>query len=225
MGPTVGRMAPVEISVRGSHTVALPPEQATVYATVSAEGPDPQPVFDTVATGSAAVTESLESRHHAENGPVTTFVIDQVRRGSYRPVSRDGEQLAPVHTAVVSVAATFTDFDDLAAWVGWSAGVPGMGIGHIDWTLTDDSRLRAERDVRQEAVRDARRRAQDYADALDLGAVEVRTISDPGMGPPPQRKVMMASAMGDSRSATSEVSLRPDDVVIEATVEATFTVR
>ena len=31
-------MKPVEITVRGSHAVTLPPEQATVYAQVSAEG-------------------------------------------------------------------------------------------------------------------------------------------------------------------------------------------
>ena len=73
-------MAPVEITVRGSHTVRLAPEQATVYANVAADGPDPQPVFDAVATALADVDRSLESRRHAENGPVTNFVVDQARR-------------------------------------------------------------------------------------------------------------------------------------------------
>ena len=94
-----------------------------------------------------------------------------------------------------------------------------------DWALTDAKRLRVERKTRQQAVRDARRRAQDYADALDLGTVQVRTVSDPGVGGPGQRKVMMASAVTDSIGGAPDVSLRPDDVDIEAHVEATFTVR
>lgn len=216
-------MAPVEISVRGSHSVTLPPEQATVYAGLTAEGPAAQPVVDAVATGLAEVTDSLTSRHDETAGPVTAFTVEQVRRGSHRPFDRDGRQLAPVHTAAVSITATFTDFGDLAAWVEWSAGVPGLAVNHIDWALTDAERIRVERAVRQEAVRDAKRRAQDYADALDLGRVRVRTISDPGVGGPAMRKVMMASAVSDT-GAPPHIALRPDEVEISAQVEATFRV-
>ena len=103
--------------------------------------------------------------------------------------------------------------------------MPGLAVGYIDWALTDAKRLRVERKTRQQAVRDARRRAQDYADALDLGTVQVRTVSDPGTSGPGQRKVIMASAVADSIGGATDVSLRPDDVHIEAHVEATFTVR
>lgn len=219
-------MKPVQITVRGSHTMTLAPEQATVYANVGAEGPEPQPVFDAVAAATVDVTRSLQTRREAEKPTVTKFAVDQVRRGSHRPFNRDGEQLPLVYTATVSVAATFTDFDDLAAWVGWSAGVPGLGVGGIDWALTDAHRLRTERKARQKAVRDAKRRAQDYADALGLGPVAIRTISDPGMGGGPvHRKVMMASAVGSPLEGGPAVSLRPDDVEIEAQVEAVFVVR
>ena len=214
-------MAPVEITVRGSHTVRLAPEQATVYANVAADGPDPQPVFDAVATALADVNRSLESRRHTENGPVTNFVVDQARLTSHRPYNAEGRQLPLVHSAVVSITATFTDFDDLAGWVGWSAGVPGLAVHHIDWALTQATSLEAERSTRQEAVRDARRRAQDYADALDLGAVAVRSISDPGAGGPGMRKVMMASAMSDG-GGPPQISLRPDEVEVTAQVEAVF---
>lgn len=215
-------MTPVEITVRGSHTVRAAPEQATVYATLAADGPEPQPVFDVVAAALVDVTRSLESRLHVDNAPVTTFLVEQARRSSHRPYNSQGKQLPPVHTATVSISATFTDFDDLAAWVGWSAGVPGLGVHHIDWALTEATRLHAERTTRQEAVRDARRRAQDYADALDLGPVTVRTISDPGTGGPVMPKVMMARAMSDV-GEPPQISLRPDEVQIEAQVEAGFT--
>lgn len=221
--PTVAVMNSVEITVRGSHSERLAPEQATVYANLAADGPQPQPVFDAVAAALADVTASLESRHHAGRGPVTAFVVEQARLSSHRPYNSQGKQLPPVHTAAVSITATFTDFDDLAAWVSGSAGVPGLGVHHIDWALSEPTRLQVERRARQEALRDAKRRAQDYADALDLGQVAVRTISDPGTGGPGMPKVMMARAMSDAIESP-QISLRPDEVQIEVQVEATFTV-
>jgi uncharacterized protein YggE len=215
-------MTPVEITVRGSHTVRVAPEQATVYAELAADGPEPQPVFDAVAAALDGVRRSLESRLQ-EDGPVTRFVVEQVRRASHRPYNPEGRQLPLVHTASVSISATFTDFDDLAGWVSLSAGVPGLAVGHIDWALSEATRPQVERSTRQEAVRDAKRRAQDYADALDLGPVSVRSISDPGTGGPPMPKVMMARAMSDP-GGPPEISLRPDEVEIQAQVEATFTV-
>jgi uncharacterized protein len=215
-------MTPVEISVRGSHTVRMAPEQATLYANLAADGPEPQPVFDAVTRALAEVSASLESRRDA-GGAVSTFVVEQVRLGAHRPYNAEGRQLPLVHIASVPITATFTDFDDLAVWVGWAAGVPGLGINHIEWELSESTRLEVERTSRQEAVRDARRRAQDYADALELGPVAVRSISDPGTGGPGMRKVMMASAMSDP-GGPPQISLRPDEVEIAAQAEATFVV-
>lgn len=218
-------MTAVEIAVRGSHTLTLPAETGTVHAMINGEGPEPQPVFDAVAQALAEVTGLLESRLHPKEGPVTKLVIDQVRRGSHRPFDRDGKQLPMVHTASVTVRAVFTDFDDLADWVESSAGIPGFGIGHIEWALTDTSRLRAERKARRKAVRDALRRAQDYADALALGSVSVRAINDPGLsGPRVRPRVMMAKSMSAPIEAAPGISLLPDDVDVAAEVEATFVV-
>lgn len=205
---TVMAMTPVRITVRGAHSVRVRPE----------------PVFQAVAAALAEVRDSLESRHHP-GGPVTRYAVDQVRTGSHRPFHPDGEQLPPVYTASVSITATFTDFADLAAWVRWGAQIDGLGIAHVDWALTAASRRKVERKTRRQAIRDARRRAQDYADALDLGPVEVSSISDPGMGGPVQRKVLMAAASAAPAAGPGEFALRPDDVEVAADVEAVFTVR
>ncbi len=214
-------MTTVEINVRGSHTVTLPPQRATVHATVAMEGPAPEPVFEAVAAGLADVCRSIEQLHHRKRGPVTWYAVDQVRMGSRRPWNADGEQLPLVHSASVSVAATFSDFTELAKWVAWGAGIEGLGIGYINWALTDSRRLAVERKTRQKAVRDARRRAQDYADALDLGPVSVHAVSDPGVNRPAPRMAMLASAPA-ARDSAPEFTLRPEDVEISAEVEATF---
>lgn len=216
-------MTPVKIAVRGTHTVTVRPEQATVHATLSAEGPEAESVFRTVSDSATQVNGSLESRLHRRSGPVVRFAVDQIRMGSRRPFNSDGAQLPLIHTAVVSVTATFTDFDDLAEWVSWCAGVEGLGIGHIDWSLRDATRAKLERKARQKAVRDAGRRARDYADALDLGPVRVLSISDSGLGGPVQRKVILAAAAAPG-AESGALSLRPGEVEVTAEVEAVFTV-
>ena len=217
-------MALVQITVRGTHTVTVHPEQATVHAMLSGEGRSAESVFQAVAARLAEVRNSLECRHQPKNGPVTRYVIDQIRIGSHRPFHPDGGQLPPVHTASVSITATFTDFDDLAAWIRWCAPIDRLGITYIDWALTAATRRKVERKTRQQAVRDARRRAQDYADALDLGAVEVSSISDPGLGGPVQRTVLMAGASAAPAAGPGDFALRPDAVEVAAEVEAVFIV-
>jgi len=215
----------VEINVRGEHTVTLPPERGTVHASLALEGPQAEPVFQAVTAALAEVRASIEALHHPKNGPVTWYSFDQVRVGSRRPWHKDGKQLPLVYSAAVSIAAKFRDFDELARWVSWAAGVEGLSISYLDWELTESKRLKVERATRQKAVRDAQRRAQDYADALDLGKVVVRAISDPGMGRPgpvPRAALMAQSLQADG--AAPEFELRPEDVEIGAHVEALFTV-
>ena len=217
-------MTAVEINVRGSASVRLAPERATVHATLSAQGRAPDPVFEKVATAVAEVSTSIDALHHAKRGPVTRYAIDGVRTGSHRPWNAEGKQLPLVHTATVSITAVFTDSDALATWVAWGAGVDSLSIGYIDWALTDARQLAVERKTRQRAVRDAKVRAQDYADALDLGAVRVRSISDPGLGERPQQKVFLARAMAPSADEPSRFELRPEEITIASEVEATFVI-
>ena len=112
---------------------------------------------------------------------------------------------------------------DIVRWRR-SAGVDGVSIGYINWALTDAKRLAVERKTRQRAVRDAKVRAQDYADALDLGAVKVRSISDPGLGDRPQQKVFLARAMAPPAEEPSRFELRPEEITIASEVEATFVI-
>ena len=174
-----------------------------------------------MAAGLAEVARSLDELHHPKRGPVTWYAVDQVRRGSHRPWNEQGEQLPLVYSATVSIAAKFRDFDELARWVAWSATVENLSIGYVHWALTERRRLEVERKTRRNAVRDARRRAQDYADALDLGPVSVRGSATPAWAAPtvPRRgrwrRPPRPAAMPGVRSASR-------DVKISAHVEAAF---
>ena len=218
-------MTAIDISVRGGHTVTVAPERGTVHAAVGLEGAEPEPVFRAVSAALADITASLEALHHPKRGPVTWYAVDQVRMGSRRPWNSDGAQLPLVHSAAVTMAVTFRDFDELARWVAWSVGVEGLSIGSVEWDLTAGTRAEIERKTRQKAVKDAQRRAQDYADALELGTVAVRRISDPGTGAStPMARAALAPQNVAVDGAAPEFALRPEDVAISAAVEAVFTV-
>lgn len=213
-------MAKISINVRGSHSIKLPPERATVSATLSREGSTAAPVFEAVVTSLAQVRESLEAIHDGTHGPVTKFAFDQITTSARRPWHERGRQLPFIHTARVSITAEFVQFTELGTWITAMSHVEGLTIQGIDWDLTESNRTEAERKARQEAVRQAKARAQDYADALELGPVAPRRISDPGVLAQPMHAPMMRLAAASE--ALPELDLAPQDVDIHAEVEALF---
>lgn len=216
-------MTEVVIDVRGSHTQSVPPERAVVHAEIRFDGPAPGPVMTSLRTRLDAVTKELDQLR--ESGAVERYVVQRVRTSAERPWRKDGKRLPLVHHAAVAVRSHWIDFDKLGAWVGRSSTVDGLTIGHVDWALTDERRLALERDVRQEAARQAKVRAQDYADALDLGPVSVCRINDPGVnGVEKTAPSFAAQARGGTPTSAPELGFSPDDLDISASVEASFVV-
>lgn len=219
-------MSEVLIKVRGSHSVEVAPERGVVSAEVRFDGPAPEPVMEQLRRGLLGVRTELERLE--QEGAIKRLVIQRARTSAERPWHKDGKQLPLVHRATVGLWAEFVDFKALATWVGRTAGDEGLRVDHVSWQLTKESRLKVERDVRQEAVRQAKVRAQDYADALDLGPVAVRSINDVGVS----HQVAYASAAmdmemataGARKSAAPDLAFDPDDISVYAEVEAAFTV-
>ena len=216
-------MTEIEVKVRGSHRVTLPPERGTVHATVSLEGAEPEPVFHAVENTLSHARHSIEVLYDTELGPITWFSIDQIVTSTRRPWTKKGEQLPLVHTATARMTAKFREFGQLGKWVSWSAGVEGLTIDYIDWDLTEARKADVEREARQAAVRNARDRAQDYSDALDLGPVTIRGISDSNLGDQGGNYRMTMDAIAGS-SSDGEALLVPEHVEINASVLATFVV-
>lgn len=187
--------------------------------------------MDRLQHGIARVRERLERLE--SDGVVDRYVIQQMRtsaeperevEGVDRPWRKDGKRLPVVHRAVVQFWAGFIDFEELAAWVGRSATEDGYLVNGLTWQLKKESRLAAEREVRQEAVRQAKVRAQDYADALDLGPVSVRSINDVGVGTERPLAMQASAPVADMAYSSPDLAFDPDDITISAEVEAEFTV-
>ena len=214
--PGVGEIL---INVRGSHSVEVPPEIGVVHAEVRFAGASPEVVMDRLRQGVARVRERLQRLE--SDGAVGRFVIQQARTSVDRDGPKGRDWLEVVHRATVWFWAEFVDFEELGAWVDRSATEEGVQVREVSWRLTKESQLIAERGVRQGAVRQAKVRAQDYADALDLGPVFVRSINDVGF----HRDVAYASmAVGPEMDLASDLAFDPDDITVHAEVEAAFAV-
>jgi hypothetical protein len=207
-------MTDILIDVAGTAHTTADPERGIAHASVTADGPEPQQVKEHVSRVLVRIRAGLEELQKA--AAVQRFAIDQVRISSHRPWNESGEQLPLVHTASVGITAHFADFTALGRWVTSD----GLTVHYIQWTLTDQTRVALERQTRQAAVRDAAVRAQDYADALDLGPVQVRSIRDPQAEPAP--RMMMAKA--DMQTASADIDLAPAPIEIGAVIHAGFVV-
>ncbi len=217
-----------EITVRGSYSAFQPPERATVRATLSFEGPQMQPAYDRVVRDLEAVKSSIVEIHDPENGPVTWWSTQHVRTWANRPWNQDGKQLPLVHHASVGVHVKFRDFGVLARWVGGHVEhTAGFSVDGVDWALTERLRHQLARDVRARAVQDAAERAQEYADALELGLVRPVALADAGMlgsGLHPMVASTEAAFMrgGAAQDSDAQLALSPDDIEVAAVVDGRF---
>lgn len=219
-----------EITVRGSCSASRAPERATVHATISYEGPEMQPVYEQVARDLETVKASISPMVDSDGGPVTWWSADQLRTWSNRPWNKDGLQLPTVHHVSVGVKVEFGDFTSLSAWVGdHVAATEGFRVTTIAWTLTPAHRRDLVREVRSGAVQDAVTRAQQYADALDLGPVCAMALADAGMLADTSvsagaRGVTQLRAAAASAGNSPEVELMPQDIEVSVDVDARFVV-
>ncbi|PRZ44111.1 hypothetical protein CLV47_101236 [Antricoccus suffuscus] len=218
----------VLITVRGSFSAFRPPERATAHVSLVLEASSSKVAYAGATKSAAVVTESLTELHNPDGGPVTWWSSDQVRTFAHRPWNNQGKQLPLVHRASVTFAAKFSDFDRLGTWIARTTAVEGATVKSIEWALTAAHREQLTREVRAGAVRDARDKAQQYADALSLGPARVVAIADAGMleqglnptgNVAPQQFSRMAAAQEDSL-----VGFAPEDVEISSIIDAKFDV-
>lgn len=217
----------VDITVRGSFAVFERPERAIVHAVVGYESREMDPVYQRLVRDLEAVKASIAALHDPGRGPVTWWSAEQLRTWSTRPWNKDGKQLPLVHHASVVVEVKFSDFAVLSRWVGDQiASIGGFRISRVEWALTVKRKDELLADVRTRAVRDAVTRAQQYADALELGAITPTSIADAGMlvaGAHPAYPSPAATQRA-STGLSSDLELTPKDIEVSATVDARFVV-
>ncbi len=218
------------ITVQGSARSEVPPEQAVLRFTITADGPERTLVVAAVTTALNDVS-SLISARHADDGPVSQWSADRVSVASHRPWTNDGTPAALVHQASAAGSATISRVDAVAELVDALAAHDLVTIDSLEWSLTDARLEREQRDVRTRAVADARAKAEVLAESVGLGSLTPLALADPGMldgsggGAMPLPRMEHAKTMAATPHGDAGFALRTEAIVIEVAVDARFSAR
>lgn len=205
----------LRISVRGTAERSFPAETATVPIEVSVEAGSRDDAYRQAAALQDELTTALDEL-------VDSWSSDQVRAHTWRDRHRGREVGKPRHEAKVTARARFTDFEVLEQFADAWLTREGVTIGYIQWDLTPENRPVREAQVRRAAVADAVAKAADYAESFGFAPPTPVRVSDDGMSAGfHEAQAMSFSAKGGDMDQPA-ISLVPQEIRVDVTVEAEF---
>ena len=189
-------MAAPVVTVRGEARLEAPPDLATMSLTVHGTGSSADTVRDELARASARVRELLEDRSAA----VSRFNTSGLH---VAPVfgHRSGTKITG-YRGSFSTSIEVTDFDALSDLVFALTPLPNSQVDGPWWSLRPENPV--YREVRLAAISDARRRAEDYAAAVEMSVgdlVEISDLDSGGLGGYPARTRAFAMDAAESAPA------------------------
>jgi uncharacterized protein YggE len=206
-----------EVLVRGEAEVRCLPDRALLHVAIEGEGSSQEDAFRRASETASAVDSVVDKFARSVDRRITSSVV-------VRPKTRwrKGET---TRTGWIATRITSLDVKDLTALGVLISELPGAGASSVQgpfWRV--DQSNDAYGTARQLAARDAYRRAQAYADALGLGLGSVLWIAEPGLRNEGSRWAHAAMPRGAVSAGAAGVAepmeIRPDEVTIEAAVEA-----
>lgn len=140
------------------------------------------------------------------------------------PIWRGGDtQVLVGYTVNQTISVKVRDTDKAGALI---AGVTATGITDVygpNFTIDDEDEL--QRDARQDAIKDARTKAKQLADDLDVRLVRIVSFSENGGGYYPMYAKMESTIAADNAVAPVAPTLTPGENRIAASVTITYEIR
>ncbi|MFF5972673.1 SIMPL domain-containing protein [Streptomyces sp. NPDC012769] len=209
-----------QVTVRGEGRLEVEPERARIGVSLRARGTDRTDVLATLTSRNTEAITLIKSYGEAvatlETGALSV-TPEPARHGR-------GERVRG-YQGWVHLSTELTDFTALGELVTRLADLEWTRVDGPWWSLRPDSPAHAE--ARRQAVREAVRRAREYAEALGSTLVALLELSDTGLGPgpgmsgPPGGGMRMAFA-AESTEAPPALDLEPQRQTVTAEVAARF---
>ncbi|MFI8964654.1 SIMPL domain-containing protein [Streptomyces sp. NPDC053493] len=207
-----------QVTVRGEGRLDVEPELARISVAVRARGTDRAAVLATLtsrnADAIALVTSYGEAVTALETGALSV-TPEPARHGR-------GERVRG-YQGWVHLTAELTDFTALGELTTRLADLEWTRVDGPWWSLRPDSPAHAE--ARRQAVKEAVRRAREYAEALGSTLVALLELSDTGLGPgmPAPAGGMRMAFAAETADAPAPLDLEPQRQTVTAEVAARFT--
>ncbi len=205
--------------VRGEGEARALPDLAVLRVVVEGEGPSREQAYDAAAPLAGAVDEVI--RQEADSiGRTTTAALTVQPRTRWRKGETVRTGWRAQRMSVVEIRA-LDRVGELAALLVSAGG----SLSGPSWEL--DRSNQAYGRARHEAAVDARRRAEDYAQAIGVEVGEVVWVAEPGLRLAGQTGTGVVGVTRAARmaagAAEEPIEVAPDEITVRATVEVGFT--
>jgi uncharacterized protein YggE len=199
--PALGQIVPPAITVSGEATVSVAPDLAQVEAGVTSDA-------KTAREASEANNAAMGKLLLALKGAGIDAKDIQTSRLSLQPQSAPNHSTNAIvgYRASNQVTVRLRDVTKVASTIDLLVGAGANDIGGINFMVSQASKLLD--DAREQAVADARRKAEIYAKAAGVALGAPLSISEEGSpGPVFRGKMMAAAPMAATPVAQGEQTL------------------
>lgn len=219
-GPTTINQAAPEnlrtLNVNGLGQVYLSPDIAYIYIGVHSESPTASEAVEDNKVQTTAVIDALKTAGVAENDIRTTnFSIWPSQQ--YGP---DGTVTGTIYMVENSVYVTVRDLDGLGDLLDSAITAGANSINSIQFDVAD--KAEAVKEARAKAVEDAKKQAQELAEAAGLTLGDIQSINFYDNGPYP---LFEGKGGVSAQDAAAAVPISPGQLTIAVTVSLTYTIK
>lgn len=176
-------MAPLKVVLDGTSTISRQPEQCALRFIVRATGPTRESVSKEVTETSNEINQlfkelspNTETGEKIPGSPVASFSSTSLHTRCEIPTNKSGKPLPAVYHTTLSLNALFQDFTKLNEVVGKLLTYSNVEIQSLNWCLTEATQKALDSESREEAMRNAVQKADDYARVVgqEVHAVQIR---------------------------------------------------
>jgi uncharacterized protein len=201
--PALAEDAPPAISVTGEASISVPPDLAEINAGVSTEAKTAREASEANNAAMGKVLLALKGAGIEEKDFQTSRLSLQPQ---YAP-NRSGPAAVTGYRATNHVTIKLRDVTKVASMIDLVTAAGANELGGINFMVSSASKLLDE--AREQAIADARRKAEIYAKAAGVTLGAPVSISEEGSQAPPQfRRMAAGMAAAATPVATGEETLR-----------------
>jgi uncharacterized protein len=199
--PALAQTPPPAISVTGEATVSVPPDQAQIDGGVATDAKTAREASDANNAAMGKVLLALKGAGVDEKDFQTSRLSLQPQ---YAP-NRSGPSPIVGYRATNRVTIRVRDVTKVANMIDVLVGAGANDIGGINFMISQASKLLDE--AREQAISDARRKAQIYAKAAGVTLGEPLSISEEGSATPVFRAKVAGGMAASAPVAQGEETL------------------
>lgn len=195
-----GQAADRLVTVTGEATVAVAPDMAVIRVGVTSVGKTAREASDTNARQMTAVLAAIKDAGIGARDIQTSRLSLQPQ---YDP-NRSGTARLLGFQATNQITVNIRDIDKLAGIIDQAIAAGANEMSGLEFVVSEQSKLLDQ--ARDDAIADARRKAERYAKAAGVKLGAVASISEEGSSPQP--RLIQAMRAGAAPVAPGEQTLR-----------------